>query len=82
MAPMPALPGGKLGGQAGGVPGSSRGPVLLTDDIEGRCARDSLGMMDSWSDCKILCSRVGTQGRSVSSGPELQRQKPGVFTAP
>lgn len=79
---MPALPGGKLRGQAGGSQGAPGKPLLLTDDIEGRCAGESLGMMDSWSDCKILCSRVETQGRSVSAGPELQRQKPGVFTAP
>lgn len=53
--------------------------MILTDDMEGRCAGDSLGMMIHGQTAELHVEEVETEWTNVSPGPELKRQKLGCF---
>ena len=63
-------------------PREPRGPVILTEDMEGRCARGSVGMMIHSQTAKSHIVEVETEGRHVSPEPELERQTLGISAAP
>ena len=71
--------GGKLGGQAAESQGAQEGPVILTDDMEERCAGVSLGMMIHGQTEESHVAEVQTEWRNALAGPELKRQELGWF---
>ena len=71
--------GGDLEGQAAESQAAQEDPELFTDDMEGRCAGDSLGMMIRGQTEESLVAKVQTEQRNSFLRPELEQQELGWF---
>lgn len=71
--------GGDLGGQAAESQAAREDSELFPDDMEGRCAGDSLGMMIRGQTEESPVAEVQTEQRNSFLRPELEQQELGWF---